>query len=222
MTSLAAVVFAVIAAWSLPAAAQNTASDRQIAVLMLAHYARAYGHQVTWANIQLERARARVIRDEQVLKQKQELVRRKADQPIELEIAELTIAWSRAQLAAAEKILANEQAEYDALVQVAKHYGGNPTTTESLYAIFRRGWDSGCQRLPLEVTAAKALVDLIEKTVVRARETHAQKIESLNSMMQREADLGVAKADYEYRAASLDRCRTLLLPSLEDLLAIKP
>lgn len=222
MIRMALLLLAALAAWSLPAVAQNTASDRQIAVLMLTQYARAYGHQVTWANLQLERARARVISDEQVLKQKQELVRRKADQPIELEIAELTIAWSRAQLAAAEKTFANVQAEYDAWVRVARHYGGNPTTTESLYAIFRQSWDAGCQRLSLEVSVAKALVDLIEKTIVRARDTNMQKIESLNSMMQREADLGVAKADYEYRVASLDRCRTLMPPSLEDLQAIKP
>jgi hypothetical protein len=32
----------------------------------------------------------------------------------------------------------------------------------------------------------------------------------------------VATADYDYRAAGLDKCRTVLFPSLADMLAVKP
>jgi len=222
MIRLLVVSLCLAASWPLIATAQTTASDRQIAVLMMVDYARSYGYQIMMARIQLERDRAQTERDEQVLKQKQELVRRRVAPPIELEIAQLKDTWNRAQLVVAEKSLEYVQAEYDAMVQLAKHYGGNPTSIENLYAIFKRGWDAGCEKGPVEVSAAKARFDFMEKVVVRAQELHARKNEALTSLLEKQAQLEVARAEYKNRSASVDRCRTLLYPSLGDVQAIKP
>lgn len=170
----------------------------------------------------MDRDRAEFERDATLLKQKQELYRRKVIPLVEFEIAKLKDTWNKAQLVVSEKNLAYVQAEYQAMVQLAKHFGGVPLTTDALYATFRKGWEAGCDKGPDEVAATKARMDFMEKVVARAEELHAQRNESLSSLLDKQAQLGIAKSEYQNRAASLDACRKLLFPSLEEVMAIKP
>lgn len=198
------------------------ASNNQIAVMMLVDYARSYGYQTMMARIQLDRDRAQFERDTKLLKQREELYQRKSIPLIELEIAQLKDVWNRAQLVVSEKSLAFVQAEYQAMVQLAKHFGGVPTTTEALYATFRKGWDAGCDKGPDEVTAAKARFEFLKKLVDRSRQLYRQRTEKLSSVLEKESQLEVARSEYDNRAASLDVCRKLLFPSLQEVKDIKP
>lgn len=200
----------------------NIVSNNQIAVLLLVDYARSYGYQTMMARIQMDRDRAQFERDGQLLKQKDELYRRKGIPLIELEIAQLKDVWNRAQLVVSEKSLAFVQAEYQAMVQLAKHFGGVPTTTVSLYATFRKGWDAGCEKGPDEVAAAKARLEFLKKLVERSQQLYRKRIETRSSVLEKEAQLEIARSEYDNRASSLDVCRNLLFPSLEEVEAIKP
>ncbi|MGY3453611.1 hypothetical protein [Bradyrhizobium sp. USDA 4353] len=206
------------------AAAQEQApvNDKQIAVMLLVDYGRSYGYQVMMARIQLDRDRAQFERDATLLKQKQELYERKSIPLVELEIAQLKDTWNKAQLVVAEKNLAYVQAEYQAMVQLAKHFGGVPQTTDAIYATFRKGWEAGCEKGPDEVAATKARLDFMEKVVARAEQLYRQRNESLSSLLDKQAQLGIAQAEYQNRAPSLESCRKLLFPSLEEIMAIKP
>ena len=200
----------------------NIVSNNQIAVMLLVDYARSYGYQSMMAKIQLDRDRAQFERDAQLLKQKEELHRRKSVPLIELEIAQLKDVWNRAQLVVSEKSLAFVQAEYQAMVQLAKHFGGVPVTTEALYATFRKGWDAGCEKGPDEVAAAKARFEFLKKLVERSRQLYRERVETRSSVLEKEAQLEIARSEYDNRASSLEVCRNLLFPSLDDVQAIKP
>lgn len=209
---------------SAPAAAQQApVNNHQIAVLMMIDYGRSYGYQTMMARIQLETGRAELSRDRIVLRQKEELYRGNRIPLEELEIARLKDEWNRRQLVVAEKSLAYVSAEYEAMIQLARHFGGGqPVSTEALYATFRRAWDAGCDKGPDEVAAMKARMDFLEKSLERARQLHAQQHESYASVLEKETQFRIATADHEHRAAGLDKCRTVLFPSLADILSIKP
>lgn len=121
-----------------------------------------------------------------------------------------------------EKSLAFIQAEYQAMVQLAKHFGGVPVTTEALYATFRKGWDAGCEKGADEVAAAKARFEFLVKLVERSRQLYRERVETRSSVLEKETQLEIARSEYDNRASSLEVCRNLLFPSLEDVQAIKP
>jgi hypothetical protein len=218
---------ALLAAFCLaavPAAAQEApVNNNQVAVLMMVDYGRSYGYQTMMARIQLETDRAELERDRIVLSQKEELFRTNRIPLVEVEIARLKDEWNRRQLVVAEKNLAFVSAEYEAMIQLARHFGGGqPVSGETLYATFRKGWDAGCDKGPDEVAAMKARMDFMAKSVDRARQLLAEKNESYASVLGKEMQLRIAIADHDHRAASLDRCRSVLFPSLADILAVKP
>jgi hypothetical protein len=204
------------------AADPQIASSNQIAVLMLVDYGRSYGYQSMMARIQIDRDRAQFERDATVLAQKKDLYQRKAIPLVELEIAQLKDTWNRAQLVVSEKNLVYIQSEYQAMVQLARHFGGSPVTTEAIYSTFSKGWNAGCEKGPDELAAAKARFDFLEKVVARADQLHRQRNEPLSSLLEKQVQFEVARSEYQNRANSLDRCRELLFPSLEDVLSIKP
>jgi hypothetical protein len=157
-----------------------------------------------------------------VLKQKEDLFRKQAIPLVELEIAQLKDAWNRKQLIVAEKNLDYVSAEYEAMGRMAKHFADGDVSVGSLYAVFRRGWEAGCAKGPDEVVAMKAWADFLDKSVARARELYARGNESFATVVEREAQLKIARSNYENRLAGLDRCRSVLFPTLDDILAIRP
>lgn len=197
------------------------ANDRQLAVMMFVDYGRSYGYQVMMARIHVDTVKAQLERDQQLLRQKEELRRRRTIPPIELEVAQLKDIWNRKQLIVAEKNLAYVSAEYEAMSQMARHFGGVEIPVEKLYATFRRGWDAGCDKGPDEVEAMKAWADYATKAVERSRQLNRQGIESASSLIEKQAQVKIAVSNYENRRAGLDRCRAVLFPSLQDILAVK-
>lgn len=205
------------------AAADKTTpvNDRQLAALFFIDYGRSYGYQVMMARIQLETDRAELARDEKILVQKEELWRRQAIPQIDLEIARLKDIWNRKQIVVSEKNLAYLTAEYEAMQLMAKHFAGIEVSVEALYATFRRGWDAGCDKGPDEVEAMKAWADFQTKLLERSRELNSQGNEPLSALYEKETQIAIARSNYQNRSGSLDRCRAVLFPSLEDILAIK-
>jgi len=197
-------------------------NNRQVAVMLLVDYGRSYGYQIMMSRIEQDRVRAQLARDATLLEQKQKLYSRKAIPAIELEIARLKDLWNRAQLIVAEKNFEFVQSEYQAMAQLARHYGDAPTTAEAIYATFRKGWDAGCQKGPDEASAAKARLDFMVKLVERARQLNKSRNEALSSLLEKETQMEIARSEYQNRADSVSRCRELLFPSLQDILAIKP
>jgi hypothetical protein len=197
-------------------------SDRQVAVMMFVDYGRSYGYQAMLAAIQRDVVKAQIERDQALLKQKQELYRKKAIPLIELEIAELRDFWNRKQLVVAEKGLATVTAQYEAMKEMAKHFGGVDVPTDTLYGMFRRAWDAGCAKGPDEVEAMKAWAELTTKTVERARQLYRRGNESMASLLEKEMQQKIAKSNYEQRETRLDRCEAVLFPDLKDILAVSP
>lgn len=218
---LAAVGFAFEARAQSPAAGKPV-SDRQVAVMMFVDYGRSYGYQSMLAAIQIDVVKAQIERDRALLKQKEDLHRKKAIPLIELEIARLKDFWNRKQLVVAEETLATVSAQYEAMLEMAKHFGGVDVPTDTLYAMFRRAWDAGCAKGPDEVEAMKAWAEFSRKSVERARQLHRRGIESMASLLEKEMQLKVAQANFEQRENRLDRCRAVLFPDLGDILAVGP
>jgi hypothetical protein len=221
--TLATAALAALPAMELVAAEESKTamSDRQLSVMMFVDYGRSYGYQTMMARIQVDTVKAELERDQQILEQKQELLRKKAIPPIEVEVAQLKNAWNEKQLIVAQKSLEYVSAEFDAMAQMAKHFGGDDVPVEKLYATFRRGWEAGCDKGPDEVEAMKAWAAFSEKALERARQLNSQGDESLTSVLQKEANLKIARSNYENRLAGLDKCRKTLFPSLEEILAVK-
>lgn len=218
----------VVAVFTLVAGASALASDEkapisdyQAAVLMFVDYGRSYGYQTMMARIQIDTVKADIERDEIVLKQKQELFKRRQIPEIEFEVARLKDAWNRKQLIVAEKSLAYVSAEYEAMSQMAKHYAGEQIPVQALYATFRRGWEAGCDKGPDEVAAMKAWADYLEKSLERARQLNRKDVVSFAAVNEKEAQLKTARSNYTNRLAGLEKCRAVLFPSLDDVLAIK-
>lgn len=219
----AATLVTVIGA-SQPAMAQEAEapiSSEQVAVLMFIDQGRAYGFQRMLARIQLDTVQAELKRDRAILAQNEDLYERSAIPLIELEISQLKDAWNRKQLIVAEKNLEAVSAQFDAILEMARHFGGTPVPVETLYGAFRRGWEAGCDKGPDDVVAMQAWAAYAEKSLERARQLNARGSLSLNTLLDREAQLRIARSNFENRQARLDRCRTALFPSLEEIMAIE-
>lgn len=222
-SALAGAALSALTAVQLRAADEKTPmNDRQLSVMMFVDYGRSYGYQTMMARIQVDTVKAELERDQKILEQKEELLRKKAIPPIELEVAQLKDAWNRKQLIVAQKSLEYISAEYEAMTQMAQYFGGIDVPVEKLYATFRRGWDAGCEKGPDEVEAMKAWAAFSEKALERARQLNSQGDEPLASVFQKEANLKIARSNYENRLSGLDRCRKTLFPSLDEVLAVKP
>ncbi len=175
------------------------------------------------ARLQLDADKAELARDEVLLRQKEDLYKKTRIPLIELEVAQLKHEWNRRQVVVSENNLVFVSAQYEAMSLLAKHFGGGEALPiRTLYETFRRGWDAGCDKGPDEVAAMKAKRDFFERSVERSRELLKEGNEALSSVAEKETQLAKARADYQYRLDSLDRCRKLLFPTLEDILAIKP
>lgn len=225
----AAVILAALTGQAVAAAevaAANAAvvplSHAQLSVLMFVDQGRSYGYQVMMARIQLDTVRAEMERDAALLSRNEELYGQKAIPSIELEISRLKDTWNRRQLVVAEKNLIFVSAEYEAMALAAQHFGGGEVAATELYETFRRGWDAGCDKGPDEVEAMKAWVDFAARSLDRARDLHARSIEPYGTVLERETQLAIAQSNYENRRAGLERCRSVLFPSLDDILAIAP
>lgn len=219
LAALAAMTFASAAAAQVEGA-DKPVSDRQVAVMMFVDYGRSFGYQTMLASIQVDVVKAQIKRDQALLNQKEELYRKKAIPLIEVEIARLKDLWNRKQLVVAEKNLATVSAQLEAMREMARHFGGVDVPAGTLYAMFRRAWDAGCDKGPDEVEAMKAWADFSKVAAERARQLHRRGSESLASLLEKEAQRAIAQANYEQRDSRLDRCRAVLFPDLKDILAV--
>jgi hypothetical protein len=219
----AALTALIIALAGAPASAQAPeapVSGQQLFLMMFVDQGRSIGYQRMLAGIELEAARARLERDRAILEQTERLFERNTVPEIELEIAQLRDAWNRKQLVVAEKNAEALGAQFSAITQIARSAFGESIPVEDLYAAYRESWEAGCNKGPDEVVAMQAWAAYAEKSLERARQLHARGSLSLSALLEREAELRIARSNYESREARLDRCRAVLFPSLEDILAL--
>lgn len=220
----AALAGLLLACAVLPARAQEPATpvtNEQVYVLMFVDQGRSYGYQTMMARIQLDTVRAELERDSAILAQNRELYAKHAISLIDLETSQLKDAYNRKQLIVAEKILDYASAEYEAMTVMARHFAGVPVSVETLYGTFRRGWDASCDKGPDEVAAMKAWADYAAKSLERARRLNERGSLSSSEVLTREAQLKIAESNFRNREAGLDKCRTALFPSLEQIKAIR-
>ena len=216
-TALAALAMGLApAAW----AEGTPISSDQLLMLYFTDSGRSFGYQVMMARIQVDTVKANLARVEQVLRQNMDLYARNAIPLIELEVSQLKDAWNRKQLIVAEKSLAYVSAEYEAMSKMAQHFAGEGVSVEDLYAVFLRGWEAGCDKGPDEVVAHKAWAAFAEKALERARQLNERGSVPDSEVLAREADLTIARSNYQNREAGLDRCRKVLFPTLDDVMAL--
>lgn len=220
-------LMAALAAVSLsfPAALRAEATpltDAQALRLYFADAGRSFGYQVMIARIQLDTVKAELARDATILRQNQELHARNAVPLIDLQVSQLKDAWNRKQLIVAEKNLDFLSAEYAAMTRLSEHYAGEAVTVEELYAIFHRGWDASCAKGPDEVVAYQAWAAYVEKSLERAKQLNQRGSLPDGEVLEREAQLAIATSNYQNRLGGLDRCKTVLFPSLEQVLNAGP
>ncbi len=103
---------------------------------------------------------------------------------------------------------------------MARHFGGESISLEELYANFRRGWEAGCDKGPDEVVAMKAWADYAEKALERARQLNSRGNLALSTVLEREAQLEIARSNHHNREAGLEKCRAVLFPSLDQIMAV--
>lgn len=200
---------------------KSTVTDRQLSVMMFVDYGRTYGYQSMLAQIQIDTIKAELERDRQIAVQMENLSKKDAVSQIESEIAQLKVIWGEKQLIVAEKNLVAVSSQFEAMKRMAKHFAGVEVPRDELYEVFRMGWEAGCDKGPDEVDAMKAWVDFSEKSLQRSRALHQQGDESLTSVLEKEAQLKIAEANYQSRKSRLDMCRKILFPSLEDIKSIE-
>ena len=191
----------------------------QVMRLYFTDSGRSFGYQVMMARIQIDTVTAELERDAAILKRNEELFSRSAISRLDLEISQLKDAWNRKQLIVAEKNLVYLSAEYEAMSWMAEHFAGGKVTVEDLYAVFRRGWDAGCDKGPDEVVAHQAWAAFAEKSLERARQLNERGGVPDSEVLEREAQLAIARSNYENRLGGLDRCKAVLFPSLEQVMA---
>jgi hypothetical protein len=194
--------------------------QEQLFVLMFVDQGRSYGYQTMMARIHLDTVKAELERDATMFERNEELYRKKSISLINLEVSRLKDEWNRKQLVVAEKNLAFVSAEYEAMKLAAQHFGRVYISAERLYGAFLRGWEAGCDKGPDEVAAMQAWANFSAKALESARQLNAQNVEPYATVLEREAQFKIAQSNYENRLAGLDRCRGVLFPSLEDILAI--
>ncbi len=108
-------------------------------------------------------------------------------------------------------------AQFEAVSEIIRYFDGEPVTVQELYSSYRRSWDAGCDKGPDEVVAMEAWAAYAEKSLERARQLNSRGSLSLAVLLEREAELKIARSNAESRAGRLDRCRAVLFPSLEDI-----
>lgn len=195
-------------------------TDGQLYVLMFVDQGRSIGYQRMLAQIQVDTVEAELERDRAILAQQEDLYRKSAIPLIELEIARLRDAWNRKQLIVAQKNLEAIGAQFAAVNEMARHFAGVPIPVETVYAAFRRGWEAGCDKGPDEVVAMEAWAAYAAKSLERTRQLHARGRVSLTTLLDRETQLRIARSNAESRRERLDKCRTALFPSFEEIMAI--
>lgn len=200
--------------------AGSPVTGAQLFLLMFVDQGRTIGYQRLLAGIHLDTVKAELDRDRAILEQNRTLYERDAIPLIELEISQLKDAWNRKQLVVAEKNLAAIDAQFSAITQIARSAAGEPIPVEALYAAYRASWEAGCDKGPDEVVAMQAWAAYAEKSLERARQLHSRGSLPLSTVLEREAQLRIARANAESREARLDRCRAVLWPSLKDILSI--
>lgn len=219
----AAMIGAFAAIAGQPALAQDAetpVTDKQVYVMMFVDQGRSYGYQTMMARIQLDTVRAELERDAAILEENRKLYARNVIPLIDLEVSQLKDAWNRKQLIVAEKSLDYVSAEYAAMTEMAQHFAGVPISVETLYATFRRGWEAGCEKGPDEVVAMKAWADYAAKSLERARLLNERGSLPATAVREHEAQLRIAESNYRNREAGLEKCRTVLFPSLEQIRTI--
>lgn len=199
---------------------QAPISDDQLAVLMFVDQGRSFGYQTMMARIQLDKVKAELERDRVILERNEELHAKGGIPQIELEIAQLKDAWNRKQLVVAEKSLAFVAAEYEIMRLAARHFGGEGVPVQTLYDTFLRGWEAGCDKGPDEVEAMKAWAEYATKSLERARQLNERGSLPLSAVLERKAQLEIAQSNYRNREVGLEKCRTVLFPSLDEILAV--
>ena len=220
-STVAALLLVLVAAHpSLADDAATPLSNEQLPVLMFVDQGRAYGYQTMMARIHLDTVKAELARDRAILQQNEELYQKHAIALIDLEISQLKDAWNRKQLIVAEKSLDFVSAQYEAMRRMAEHFAGAEVSLETLHATFRRGWEAGCDKGPDEVVAMKAWVDYAAKSLERARQLNAEGNAPDSVVLERQAQLEIARSNHANRRAGLEKCRTVLFPTLQQIMAI--
>jgi hypothetical protein len=215
-----ALVVVLVSAVFRPAVAQSTEaplSQEQLFVMMYTDQGRTIGYQRLLASIELDKIKAELERDHALLEQNRKLYEKNAIPLIELEISQLKDAWNRKQLIVAEKNAEAIGAQFEAISEIIRYFNGEPVTVKELYSFYRRSWDAGCDKGPDEVVAMKAWAAYAEKSLERARQLNSRGSQSQAVLLEREAELKIARSNAESRAGRLDRCRAVLFPSLEDI-----
>lgn len=200
--------------------AKTPLNDAQVLAMMFIDQARSYGYQTMMARIDLDKVQAELERDQTDLENKKKLYANRVVPLIDLEVAQLKDIWNRKQLIVAEKSLAYVSAEYDAMIEMSRHFAGVEVSLEALYATFRRGWEAGCDKGPDEVAAMKAWADYAEKSLERSRQLNRRGSVALSVLLEKDAQLKIAQSNYRNREAGLEKCRTVLFPSLQEMMAI--
>lgn len=177
---------------------------------MFVDQGRNHGFQRMLAQIHLETVQAELDRDQAILARNEDLYARNAIPLIELEIARLRDGWNRKPLVVAEKNLKAMSARFTPMREMARHFAGGAIPLETLYAVFRTGWEAGCDKGPDEMIAMQAWAACAEKSLGRARQLHERGSLPLNTLLDREAQLRIARSNAENREARLDRCRSAL------------
>ncbi|WP_171096798.1 hypothetical protein [Ruegeria sp. HKCCD7255] len=192
-------------------------TNDQIFMMIFADQGRSVGFQSMIMAIQLETLKAQVDRDAAILARNLELFDRSAISELELEISQLKDAWNRLQMVVAEKNLTTVAAQVAALQLIGDHFAGKSVPLDDLYAAYLKGWNAGCDKGPAEVRANEAWMAYAEKALMRARELNSRGNLSDATVLQREADLRIARSNYENRDSRLDRCREIFFPSIEEV-----
>ncbi len=200
--------------------AETPVTSEQLFLMMFVDQGRSIGYQRMLAGIQLETVRAELERDQAILERNLDLYEKSAIPRIELEIAQLKDAWNRKQLVVAEKSAETIGAQFSAITQIARNFAGEPIPVGELFAAYRQSWEAGCDKGPDEVDAMAAWVAYAETSLERAQELHDRGSLPLSTLLERETQVHIARANHDARAARLDRCRAVLFPSLEDVLAV--
>ena len=190
----------------------------QVLRLYFTDSGRSFGYQVMMARIQRDTLTAELARDQSMLKRNEQLYAKNAISLLDLQVSQLKDAWNRKQLIVAEKNLVYLSAEYEAMSKMAEHFAGGKVTVEDLYAVFRRGWDAGCDKGPDEVVAHQAWTAFAEKSLERARQLNERGGLPDSEVLEREAQLAIARTNYQNRLDGVDRCRTTLFPSLDEIM----
>ncbi|MFO1135466.1 MAG: hypothetical protein U1E30_09810 [Rhodoblastus sp.] len=214
---------ALVTSFAQPSAASDGGgklSNEQLFTLLFVDQGRSFGYQTMMARIQVDTVKAELERDRALLDQNEKLFQRKAIPLIQLELSKLKDAWNRKQLIVAEKSLAYVSAEREAMTQMANYFAGAPASIDTLYAAFLRGWEAGCDKGPDEVVAMQAWLAYAEKSLERAQELNRRGSLPQSAVLERKAQVDIARSNYSNREAGLAKCRTVLFPSLEQVKAI--